>query len=429
MKKRHVVMALLLPLGVILYLDRICIGIALPRIADELHIAPEHLGWISLAFSLGYAGFEVPAGHMGDKRGPRRVLTRIVVAWSAFTALTGAATGLGSLVVIRFLFGAGEAGALPNASVAVSRWFPAHARGKAMGAFLSASQLGAALTPVLVVPLQQRYGWRMPFVAFGVVGIVWAIAWYAWFRDTPAETRGVTDAELRELGPVAPRASHGLPWSVAVRSPSMWALSAAFFFAIYAVFFGVFWAPTFLVKARGFTEGELRWAGLTFVAGVLCNVGGGALSDALVVRIGRTWGRRISGGVGLAIVAIGYGWAALATGKVTTIACLTLAASGWGLAQATSLAVCIDVGRAHSGTVAGVMNTAGQLGGAISAVAFGYLVKATGSYDIPLFVMAGFAALGAACWLAVDAAKPIAREDSAATDVPIGASIATDGAR
>ncbi len=407
MKQRHVVMALLLPLGVILYLDRVCIGVALPRIQEDLKLAPEQLGWISLAFSLGYAGFEVPAGHLGDRRGPRRVLTRIVVAWSAFTALTGAATGLTSLLVTRFAFGAGEAGALPNVSSAVSRWFPGHARGRAMGAFLSASQLGGALSPLLMIPLLQRFGWRVPFFAFGVVGLVWASLWFLLFRDSPTEKPGTSVAELRELGPVLPQASHGLAWSVALRSPSLWAMSVAFFCAIYAVFFGIFWAPTFLVKARGFTEDELRWGALTWIAGFVCNFAGGVVSDVLVARVGRRLGRAIAAGSGLAIVALGYACAATVTGKVATLAWLTLATCGWGLAQATSLAVCIDVGRAHSGTVAGVMNTAGQIGGAISAVVFGYLVKATGSYDIPLCVMAGVAALGAACWAFVDASTPI----------------------
>ena len=411
MKKRTLLMLLLAPLGVILYLDRICIGVALPRIQADLDILPEHLGWVSLAFSLGYAAFEVPGGHLGDKRGPRGVLTRIVLLWSVFTALTGAVTGFWSLVVTRFLFGAGEAGAIPNVSAAVSRWFPGHSRGKAMGAFLAASQLGGAITPLIVVPLQARFGWRVPFFAFGVVGASWATVWFLWFRDTPAEKSGVTSEELAELGTPVGRATHALPWRDAIRSKTLWALSASCFFAIYTVFFGVFWAPTFLMKARGFTEGELRWTAVTWIVGVLCNVAGGAVSDALVVRFGRSWGRRVAGGAGLAIVAIAYASAAATSGKVTTLAALTVASAGWGVTQPTFFATCVDVGRTHAGTVSGVMNTAGQIGGALSAVAFGYLVKATGSYEIPVYIMAGVGVLASACWILIDASKPIVADD------------------
>ncbi len=272
--------------------------------------------------------------------------------------------------------------------------------------------MGGALSPLIVVPIQQAWGWRVSFFAFGAIGIVWSVGWYAWFRNTPAE-KGVSAEELAELGPLTVAAQAALPWRVAIRSRTMWAMSGTFFFAIYAVFFGVFWAPTFLQKARGFTEGELRWAAVTWVAGIVCNFGGGALSDALAARVGRTWGRRITGASGMVLVALGYAAAALVSGKVETLAALTLASAGWGLAQSTCLAVTIDVGRAHAGTVAGVLNTAGQIGGAISAVAFGYLVKATGSYELPVMVMAGVALLAAACWAGIDAGKPIVAESSA----------------
>ncbi len=158
MRQRHLVMALLCILGVILYIDRICISIALPTIQNELAIAPELLGWISVAFSISYALFEIPSGHLGDRRGPRGVLARITLWWSVFTALTGAAVGFGSLLVTRFLFGAGEAGAWPNASSVVSKWFPANARARAMGIFGAATAVGGGLSPLIVIPIQHAYG-------------------------------------------------------------------------------------------------------------------------------------------------------------------------------------------------------------------------------------------------------------------------------
>jgi ACS family glucarate transporter-like MFS transporter len=402
MRPRHILALFLGSLGILLYLDRVCIGVALPRIQGELHLSPEQLGWVSLAFSVGYAAFEIPGGRWGDSIGPRRMLAGIVLGWSLFTALTGMTHALWTLLLARLLFGAAEAGALPNVAAVIARWFPARARARAFGAFLAASQLGAALAPILVVPIQQRHGWRAGFFVFGAAGVVWAVAWYAWLRDSPAEDRA-PDLE------VAPPAARLTPSSLRalLREPTLWALSASFCCGIYAVFFGIFWAPTFLVRARGFSEAELRWSAIMWIAGVVCSYGGGAVSDAWTARLGRARGRRAAGAAGLVVVALGYALAAVTRGKIATLAALTLSTAAFGLTQATSFAVCVDVGRERSGTVAGVMNTAGQLGGSISAVVFGYLVKATGSYETPLAVMSAVAAFGALCWLGVDASKPL----------------------
>src|ERR1039458_5723651 len=183
---------------VITYLDRVCISVAGPRIQEALNIGPLGWSWVTGLFTLAYAVFEIPSGAMGDRIGPRRVLTRIVLWWSAFTSLTGMMTGFYPLLATRFFFGMGEAGAFPNASVAVARWFPAQERGRAFGTFLMASQLGGALAPLMVVPIQARYGWRASFYVFGVLGVAWSAVWYGWFRDSPAEKASVGEAEREE---------------------------------------------------------------------------------------------------------------------------------------------------------------------------------------------------------------------------------------
>src|SRR5579862_1892563 len=185
MRYRNKVLGLLSLLLVITYLDRVCISVAGPRIQEALSLSPLAWGWVTGVFTLSYALFEIPSGALGDRIGPRRVLTRIVLWWSVFTSLTGMVTGYYPLLVTRFLFGAGEAGAFPNASIAVARWFPMQERGRAIGIWLMASQVGGAIAPLLVVPIQARYGWRASFFVFGVLGIGWATAWYAWFRDSP----------------------------------------------------------------------------------------------------------------------------------------------------------------------------------------------------------------------------------------------------
>lgn len=405
-------MALLCLLGVILYIDRICISIALPTIQRELDIAPELLGWVSVAFSVSYALFEIPSGHWGDRFGARGVLARITLWWSVFTALTGAATGFATLLVTRFLFGAGEAGAWPNVSSVVSKWFPANARARAMGVFGAATAIGGGLSPLIVIPIQQAYGWRASFFVFGAAGVLWAIAWYVWFRDTPAE-KGASDRELRELGPVPPRAEHGLPWKGTLRQPNIWGLMAMDVAYIYTAFFAIFWLPTYLVKAHAFTDDELKWTAVVWVGAMVGNLIGGVISDASVRRLGLRAGRRVVGAVGMVVIALATSLAALTASKVIVLAAFTLSAITGGVIQANAFATCIDIGGRHVGSVAGAMNTAGQLGGALSAIAFGYLVKLSGNYEVPVLVMAAVALLGAASWWAIDASKPVVREGEA----------------
>ena len=187
MKYRHRVLGLLILLFAIVYLDRVCISVAGPRIQDDLHIDPIGWSWVTAMFTLSYCLFEIPTGALGDRIGPRRVLTRVVLWWSAFTSLTGMVWNYNLLLITRFCFGAGEAGAFPNASVVVSRWFPKTQRAGMSGVLLMASQIGGAIAPLLVVPIQIRYGWRASFYIFGMLGLIWAAVWYAWFRDSPSE--------------------------------------------------------------------------------------------------------------------------------------------------------------------------------------------------------------------------------------------------
>ncbi|MEO8549285.1 MAG: MFS transporter [Kofleriaceae bacterium] len=410
MKQRHLVLALLSVLAVILYIDRVCISIALPAIQKDLALEPEQLGWISLAFSIAYAVFEIPSGHLGDRYGARSALARITVAWSAFTALTGAAFGFAQLLVTRFLFGAGEAGAWPNASAVVAKWFPAKARARAMGVFGAATTIGGGLSPFLVIPIQHAYGWRASFVVFALAGVAWALVWWLWFRDAPSEMHA-TPAELAELPPVPAHSDRGLVWSVALRKPTLWALFTMSFTNIHAAFFAVFWLPTYLAKARGFDDDDLKWIAITWVMSGIGNVAGGALSDALVKRIGRGAGRRVIGIAGMLVVSLGLLAVTRTQDKQLVLIALSVCGFSWGVIQANSFATCIDVGGAHVGTIAGAMNTGGQLGGALSAIGFGYLVKASGSYDVPVLVMAAGSMLGALAWRWIDASAPIVEHD------------------
>src|SRR4029453_12589145 len=240
-----------------MYLDRVCISVAGPRIQESLNIGPEAWGWVTGVFVLSYGAFEIPSGAMGDRIGPRRVLTRIVLWWSAFTSLTGAVSNFYLLLLTRFCFGMGEAGAFPNVSAVVKRWFPVHKRGRALGIVFLASQIGGGISPLLVLPIQVRFGWRVSFYLFGLLGIGWSIVWYRWFRDSPAEKPGVSRTELEEIGDLSVRARHGLPWAIALRSGNLWSIMVMTACVLYSYYFFQSWLHTYLVKGRGYTESDL----------------------------------------------------------------------------------------------------------------------------------------------------------------------------
>lgn len=157
---------------------------------------------------------------MGDRFGSRNTLSRIVHWWSAFTSATGAVSSFAVLLVTRFPFGIGEAGAYPDATSTISRWFPKLQRARASIVVWWASRLGGAISPFLVIPIQKAYGWRMSFFIFGAIWLIWGAIWYSWFRDTPAQKAGASPEEV--AGMAADSGRRKLPWSVALRSSNYW---------------------------------------------------------------------------------------------------------------------------------------------------------------------------------------------------------------
>ena len=409
MRTRYVVLALLVLLSAITYLDRVCISVAGPQIQEQLGIRPDQWGWVLGAFVLAYGLFEIPTGALGDRRGQHAVLTRIVVWWSAFTALTAAAPGFVALLVIRFLFGAGEAGAYPNMSGSINRWFPVAERARAHGLVWSASRVGGALTPVLVVPLLAGVGWRGMFVLFGAVGVLWAVVWYAWYRDHPARHPGVTPEELAEIGPAVSPAGHArVPWGRLFGSRQLWLIMAMYWFYVWGSIFYLTWFPEYLLKGRGLGTDELAvLAALPFVMGAAGNLVGGFLSDRLSQTYGLRVGRRWIGTFCLAVSAALLLAAALTPDRYAAVVFL---AAGFGVMDCMlpcAWALCLDVGGPHAGAVTGAMNTAGQAGGFVCSVLFGYLVGWYGDYNIPLVVIAGMVFVSAALFSRLDPTGPL----------------------
>ena len=393
---------------VITYLDRVCISVAGPRMQEALHIGPLAWGWVTGIFTLSYAVFEIPCGMLGDRIGPRRVLTRIVLWWSAFTTLTGAVTGFAPLLFTRFFFGAGEAGAFPNASIAVARWFPSHERGRAFGISLMASQIGGAFAPLLVVPIQIRYGWRASFFLFGILGVIWSLVWYGWFRDSPAEKPGVGPAELEETRDMPARARHGLPWRIALRSANLWAAMAVALCYVYTYYFFQSWVHTYLVKARGYSETDLLLSALPFLVGACANLGGGLASQALVKRRGLKFARRSIGVLGMGAAAVCTVAVMFTQQWLAALLLLSAVYGGICFQQPTMFAACLDIGGEYAGAVVGAMNTAAQLGSLVSSVAFGFLVDRYGNYNLPFIPMAALLVIGAWLWLKIDPTRLLA---------------------
>ncbi|MDE1918280.1 MAG: MFS transporter [Sphingomonadales bacterium] len=357
----------------ITYIDRVLLSVAAPFIQKEFHLDTITLGKVLMCYSIAYALFQIPGGWFGDKVGPRLAMTCVVIWWSALTALTALSTSAVTMGICLFLIGMGEAGAFPIANRALSRWMLPSERAIAQGATHAGSRLGSTLTPLMVVPLVglTALSWRLPFLVFAVVGVVWALGWYAYYRNSPAEHASVNEGELERitgaLGPFA-KGKRKVPWRQILSNRQMWILGAMYF--CYAYDIGVFlsWFPKYLTAARGIELKNMGfYASVPFLAGLLGDVAGGALSDHLLKTTGRhAWSRRVVSVSGFWASAVAVSLAALAQDPVVSIGWFSLGLFALELTVGVSWAVTLDVGGEFAGSVSAVMNTMGNIGAAIA---------------------------------------------------------------
>jgi sugar phosphate permease len=336
------------------------------------------------------------------------VLAGIVAYWSAMTAATAAATGAVSFIVIRFLFGIGEAGAFPCATRAMQLWYPRGERGLVQGITHSASRAGAAIAPPIVVWLMTQFGWQSVFYVCGAIGLIWAVWWSLAYRNLPEEHTLVNGAELAHIrgvddqGKVKPpniERSANVPWGTLLRSPNMWAIMCAYFTYVYCLWIFLSWLPSYLVDFRHFTLIKVGiFASLPLWAGVIGDTAGGLATDALLKWTGNTkLARRLVAIVGMLGCAAFIVPAALTDDAYIAVYCLTGAMFFLESTIGPSWAVPMDVGGKYSGTVSGMMNMAGNIGGALSPLVFGFLVQ-FGSWVAPFIVAAVLLVIGAAVW-------------------------------
>jgi MFS family permease len=403
---RYRVVAFAVALAGVTYLDRICISVLAPSMMRDLSLSRMEMSYVFSAFAIAYATFEIPSAWWGERVGTRRVLTRIVCWWSAFTMATGLVTSYTTLLLVRFLFGAGEAGAWPNAARTFSRWIPAAERGRVQGVFFAGAFLAGGLTPVLVSYLEPRIGWRGVFIACGATGLVWAVSWYRWFRDEPRQHPQVGAEELALIESGRGAGGHHHAGADVVRkfvgNPSAWALCLGYFSNSYGSYFVMTWLPTYLVEARGFAPGALAlFAGLPMLLGVGSNLIGGATTDWLCAKFGLRLGRAAIGVVSYVMAAGMMLLSAVEQDPRRAAILLAIASASSMFALAAHWAAAIDIGGENSGVLSAGMNTTGQIGSIASPLVAAYLVDHYANWALPLYVMAALYLFTAVTWFFV----------------------------
>ena len=408
MKRKNIILLLLVILGMVTFLDRINISVAGSSIMHDLALSPSEWGWVQSAFILSYGLMQIPMGALGDRYGHRRILALIVLWWSLFTAFTGLAGGLASLLVIRFMFGIGEAGSSPCSTGVISRWFDKDEVGKAQGYVWAASRMGGALTPFVVIPVMMWVGWRSAFYLLGALGIVWAVVWYWYYRNPSGASASSATSSTSSTSVTSQSGGPSIDWGLLLRSRQMWLLCGMYFFYAFGSWFFFSWFPTFMELGRGFDKSELTYAvAVPFIMSMIGNIAGGHLTDRLSRKYGIKTGRKALGSTSLALSAVCMFLAAFIPGKMAVFIFLSLCFGIFDLMLPSAWALCIDLGKQHAGTLSGAMNTAGNIGGFCCGILFGELVQQSGNYNLPLYMIAVMLIVSAVLFAFINPEKPI----------------------
>ena len=393
-------------LSFLLYVDRVCISTAKAPIVADLGLTDAQFGWVLSAFAFGYALLQTPSGALADRYGARRVLAAVVTFWSIFTGLTAAAWNFTSMLVVRFLFGAGEAGAFPGMARAVYSWIPVSERGLVKGINFSASRLGAAVTMPLLPWMIAALGWKQAFMLLMVVGFGWALAWWLWFRDEPAEHRGISRDELAQI--LAQRqdanvsvSDHVPPLSTGtmLRSANLWLMMGQYFAGNFTFFFCLTWLFPYVQKTYhlSYTQAGF-YAMIPLLCGAAGNIFSGWMVDALFRSGHAAFSRRLPAMLGLGLAAAGLVSSVGQASIGGAVFWLSIAIFGADMTLSPSWSFCIDIGGRHAGKVSGTMNMAGNLGSALVAIAFPYLLAWTGGPAAFFYIGATLNVAGIILW-------------------------------
>ena len=398
---RYWVVAFALALAMIMYIQRVAISQAIVPIAEELHLDQAQKGIILGAFGLSYALFEIPMGLLGDKLGVRRVLSFLVLFWSLFTALTGAAWNMVSLWVARFVFGAGEAGCFPNLTRMLSSWLPLSERVKAQAIMWAFGRWGGALAPPVAVFVIYHLGWRLGFVALALLGAAWVLAFAPWFRDDPKDHKSVNAEELKllENSRALVLHEHGVPWYRLLLQKDIAFLGLQYFGFSFTWYFYVTWLPTWLQQARGLSPIEAAgYATLPLAAGGFGSIVSGFLPMAIP--------RKLVAILGFFTTAILLCIIPHVPDITTAMLLMALASFSSDLTMPISWNTCVEIGKQYTATVSSTMNMLGNFAGFVAPMVFGFILQATNSnYTIVMYSMAGAAVVSALCWFFIEPDK------------------------
>ena len=401
-------------LSLLLYIDRTCISVAKDPIAKSLGLSDTQMGWVLSAFALGYALAQTPSGILADRFGARRVLAGVVAFWSILTALTGAAWNFISLIIARFIFGVGEAGAFPSMARAAFSWIPLSERGLVTGINFSGSRLGAAFAMPLMAWMLTVLGWRTTFFVLGGAGIVWAFVWYALFRDMPEDHPKLSQEEKDLI--VQTRQKHSadapaLNAGIMLSSGNMWSAMAQYFCSNFTFFFCLTWLFPYIKNHYSLGTLEASWlTSLPLIGGAFGNWFSGWLVDAVFRRGHWAASRRITAILGFALAAIGLVGSLHMDTAVGAVLLLTIAVFGADMTLSPSWSFCVDIGGRNAGAVSGTMNMAGNIGAFITSLAFPYLSTWFGSTDAFFYIGAGLNVVAILLWLNMDPRKPLVGE-------------------
>ena len=427
-------MALIAFAMVLTYLDRLNLSIAGKAIQDEFAISNQTMGWIFSAFMLGYALLQVPGGWAGDRFGARNMMTFAILGWSVFTAATALAPQLpfakwfgvvGSLLIVRFLVGVGEAASAPNSNKIVSSWVKSTQRGIGSSFTIVGVGIGGMVTPPIIAAIMQRWGWRASFYAAGMVGIIFAMVWRWYVTDSPEEHRGVNAAELvliRADKTEAPGAAHGkapTPWRRMLRARSAWGLMLGYGCQGFPIYFYHTWFFIYLVRVRHLSITESGfWGATPYIAISALIPLGGWYSDAVSRRFGRSLGRRLAVWTGMGLSALLL-WAGSSTANVPAAVIMLALGGGFNMfATVTFWAACIDLSERHTGSLSGLMNTFGNLGGWLSPILTAYIADRFG-WDRALACAAAVTVASGLFFSFVDTSKSL--DEPVAQGAPLAA--------
>jgi len=404
------VMILLYFLILITYLDRVTISIVGVRIKSAFHLTNTQFGWVLSSFVLAYALFEIPSGIMGDRLGQRKVLLRIVIWWSVFTALTGCVFGLTSLIAVRFLFGVGEAGAYPNSCGVISRWVPKSETSRGMSWLGMGAPTGAALAPLIVVPIAAAYGWRAPFFVNAILGLVWVLVCWLWFRNEPGEMKKISTEEKELIEKNRNYVPHDsvFPWKTMLRTPMIWALFFSYFCIQWANYFFVAWMPNYLQEGKHFSEKQMGTTMIfVYCAGILAAFLFGIISDWLIRLKGNSFTRKTIAMISFGIMSLAIFISARATDQILVTVSFLTASFLLVIIVLTCFATCLDIGGDRVSTLTGVMNFCGQAGAFLMSMFFGRIVDYTHSYEAPQFLLVILLVVAGVCWIRIDSSKKL----------------------